>query len=365
MKSTPLNAMVMLIGAAFTATAYAAVTTDADGNTAYDTAAECDAAVLAGQARFYQPQTKMPPLLRAGEKSVKTGKLSDLGPQYRLGACDLGVGRQNNRNGVSKALRGKYVPFGPNSAVNIYADATGKAVRVSMAQCDNRFSDVMPRPVAAPAPVAMVAPASAPVVAPAVPVAPAPVLAAPVATPVVAEPVLRMTPYLFGTVGMVNDSVNFNGSSIARNVGDSGREFGVQGGLGLQINPLLGVEVFHQGGKAFEYQAVNGYTSSYATQATGARLTVGTGLTDKLRVFGKLGMARIKHSSESGTSLDQSGASDSYTKTRPTYGVGLSYSLSDSLAVRADMDHYMRTGKSNNPRWGHVDYFGLGLQYNY
>ena len=67
-------------------TAQAGVTTDARGNVGYDTAAECDAAVAAGSARFYQPFTEHPPLLRAGEANVKQMRLSELAQATAAGS---------------------------------------------------------------------------------------------------------------------------------------------------------------------------------------------------------------------------------------------------------------------------------------
>lgn len=52
---------------------YAARTVDEHGNVGYDSAAECDAAVVAGTAKMYQPFTQHPPLQRSGEASVKRG----------------------------------------------------------------------------------------------------------------------------------------------------------------------------------------------------------------------------------------------------------------------------------------------------
>jgi hypothetical protein len=140
--------------------ALAAKRGDAHGNEGYDTAAECDAAVSNGTAKFYQPHTTHEALKRAGEADVKVQKLSDLvnakeaasargydASQYTRGACDIGVGRSQGRDGVSAPLIGKYIPYGPEMAVNVYFDAAGKAVRASMKQCDNNFSSDMPRPI--------------------------------------------------------------------------------------------------------------------------------------------------------------------------------------------------------------------------
>ena len=96
-KITALKTLPLLLASAgifATTQASAAITTDVRGNTAYDTAAECDAAVQNGTARFYVPEAKNKPLRQKGERSVKTSRISDLGDQYRLGACDVGVGKQ-------------------------------------------------------------------------------------------------------------------------------------------------------------------------------------------------------------------------------------------------------------------------------
>lgn len=173
--------------------ASAGMTTDAHGNVGYDTVAECDAAVAAGTAKFYQPFVHVPPKLRAGEARVKALTLKDIGiPQgsvksmnyeandYKRGACDMGVGSMNGQYGVAKSLHGKYIPFSPDMPVNVYYNKAGQAVRLAMKQCNNRFASDFPRPVPS-APVAM-KPASAPVAE--APMAKAPVVPAPVPAPV-------------------------------------------------------------------------------------------------------------------------------------------------------------------------------------
>lgn len=350
---------------------HAGMVTDSQGNVGYDTAAECDRAVQAGSARFYEPTTTMPPSRRRGEASVRTARLADLGPQYAQGACDLGVGRKDGRNGVSKALQGKYVPYSPDMPINLYLNAQGEAVRASMARCDNRFSNIKPRPVTvatapAPAPVPVAAPAPAAPVAAAPAPAPLPMAATPPPAPAPAD--TGMTPYVFGTVGMVKDSVVFQSANPSLGVGASDSKPGAQAGAGLQINDLLGVEVFYQGGKRLEYSAANGYVNSFGTRAFGARATLGMDVSEKARVFAKLGVARVEHHNSSGrtTHWNQVAGRDAYseTKTRPTIGLGATFNLTESLALRADYDHYRRSG-SDNPKWGNLDYFGLGLQFNF
>lgn len=353
--------LLLLGGTLFTFHAHAGQVSDKNGNVGYDTAAECDAAVQAGTAKFYQPSTKMSPLRRKGETAVRTARLADLGPQYQLGACDVGVGRKNGRNGVAKPLQGKFVPYSPDMPVNQYLNKSGEGVRATMAQCDNRFSDVVPRAVPMPAP----APVAAPVAAAPAP-SPAPVAAAPVAAPAqAASPAARMTPYVFGTVGSVHDSVIHLENNPAHSVGASGTETGLQLGAGLQFNELLGVEVFYQGGKSLEYPAANGYVNALSTRVFGARVTVGANVTDDLRLFAKAGVANVKHSSSKGTHWTQAaGASHSDSQTRPLIGFGATYGLTENLSVRFDADHTFKR-RVNNAGWGNLDYFGVGLQYNF
>lgn len=155
-----LTALSLAISTAFTASALAGAAADGRGNVGYDTAAECDTAVASGKAKFYQPFTEQVPLKRSGEVEVKQLKLSDLtsaaasakalgynAADYSRGACDQGVGRSNERDGVSAKLIGKWVPYSPDMPVNAYYDASGQIVRATMQQCDNSFSRNLPRPV--------------------------------------------------------------------------------------------------------------------------------------------------------------------------------------------------------------------------
>ncbi len=152
-------------GLALASAAQAGMVTDAHGNVGYDSAAECDAAVQAGSARFYRPVTTRPPVRQRGEASVRTIRLSELasataqaaGLRYRAadytrGACDLGIRHVHGRPDITPELVGKWVPFAPDMPLNLYSDAAGQPLRVTMAQCDNGFSGKLPRPVP-PAPV--------------------------------------------------------------------------------------------------------------------------------------------------------------------------------------------------------------------
>ena len=358
-KITALKTLPLLLASAgifATTHAAAAITTDARGNTAYDTAAECDAAVQNGTARFYVPEAKNKPLRQKGEKSVKTSRISDLGDQYRLGACDVGVGKQKGRVGVDRKLQGKYVPYSPAMPLNSYLDASGKVVRVSMLSCDNRFSAAMPRPVSMPVPPpVVVAPPPPPVVIAPPPPAPVVVVPAPVAVvtpPPVMQPApvppARMKPYVFGVVGAQNDAIcHVDGGNATLLVG--------QVGAGMNFNAMFGGEIYAQAAKSHTYSGTTTPGTSN-TSAIGVRLTIGTQLTPQARIFAKAGAAYVNH--ELGN--------DSKSEARPTLGVGFTYDLTPTLSLRGDADMGFKRSKNQiHPAWTDDKFVGLGLQYKF
>lgn len=387
MKTVKVFSIAAVLSAAFASFgAHAGVTTDAHGNVGYDTAEECDAAVLAGTAKFYQTFTHKSPLVRKGEKSVTTAKISDLGAEYARGACDLGASRKLGRDGVSTPLQGKYVPFSPDMPINVYLDANGKATRVSMAQCDNWFSGDAPRAVVIPAPVARQE-EPAPAVEAVAPVIAAPVLAKPFA----------VRPYAFGTIGALNDSLKNDtpvhlgslagteNNELAR-FKDNDTRFAGQVGLGLQFNKYLGAEAFYQDGAKHKYSAKNAENYSailtnVRNQTYGARLTVGKNFTDNFRLFGKVGAAAVKHTLKDTnftitrpdgtfvqyTPVTHNDAANRVrakdTQTRPTAGLGATYNFNDHFAARVDYDHYFRKGKKDV--FNAANYLGAGIQYKF
>lgn len=161
MKLNLLTAAVLTSGIAmFASTANAGMTTDNHGNVGYDSYDECVMAVKDGSAKFYTPYTYQKPKMQAGEASIKKMRLSEVmipqavvnsnnlqASDYSAGACDLGVGQSNGRYGVSGALVGTYVPIAADMPVNVYMDAAGNPVRLSMQQCDNHFGSKFPTPV--------------------------------------------------------------------------------------------------------------------------------------------------------------------------------------------------------------------------
>ncbi len=156
LRSTALSAALIAVSMTAVTTAQARVIKDGHGNEGYTTAAECDEAVLNGTADFYESFTFKPPLKRAGEVGHEVMDLGEVAG-YENGACDRGVGKRMERDGVGAKIIGTYVPFSPDMKVNAYKNASGEIVRLMMQQCDNNFSANMPRPVASAAP-AYVAP---------------------------------------------------------------------------------------------------------------------------------------------------------------------------------------------------------------
>lgn len=348
-----LSAMLLALSAV---SVRADMTTDAHGNTGYDTAAECDAAVQEGTAKFYQSFTHKKPLLRQGEKGVQTARIRDLGPEYEKGACDLGVGHKFNRDGVSVALQGKYVPYSPDMPINAYTDETGAVVRVTMAQCDNWFSGNAPRPVNFVKPIVRNEP---PVSTPEPVTTPAPA-AEPAASGL--SPALAFTPYVFGTIGGLQDGVKVEANTVTRSgkgVNTNDSRFAGQIGAGVQFNKWVGAEIFYQGSRKNSYgEGLCGKNTTY-----GGRATVGQNVSENTRVFVKAGAAGVRHNHS--TLLG-----DGKTVVRPTAGLGITYNFNENMALRADYDHYFKRSdakKADNmgARWKGANYLGAGLQYNF
>lgn len=346
--------------------AQADMITDAHGNVGYDTAAECDAAVHNGSAKFYQPFTRKSPLKQKGEKSVKTAQIRDLGEQYAKGACDVGVGHKLGRDGVSTALQGKFVPYSPDMPINAYLNAQGEVVRVSMGVCDNWFSDSIPRPVGdAPQAAVSETPAAEPVE-----------VAETAPAPAVAKTGVR--PYVFGTVGVGRGEMTFDANAKTGSFKDSDVQVAGQVGAGVQLTDLLGAEVFYQANGKRKYQKDvivaddkgqharrNVSFGNVRTQTAGARLTVGHNFTDKFRLFGKVGAAYVDNSLKNTEvkigELKAKGDGGHERGARLTFGAGALYQINDKLALRADYDHHFK--KKNVFRC--EDYLGLGVQYRF
>ncbi|ALF59668.1 hypothetical protein AOC03_06170 [Psychrobacter urativorans] len=149
-RSYALNTLIsslslLTLGAVISIPAQAAIHYDSHGNVGYDTLAECQTAIQSGTARFYKPVTSDKPILRGSEVSVGTARLGNLAPEYSRGTCDIGTSGRNGRDGVARAIQGKYVPYSPDMVINQYSDVSGNITRVTMGQCDNWFSGPLPQ----------------------------------------------------------------------------------------------------------------------------------------------------------------------------------------------------------------------------
>lgn len=188
----------------------------------------------------------------------------------------------------------------------------------------------------------------------------------PTAVPMVEKAVAaRMTPYLFGSLGVAHDSVIHITADPQRGVAASDRQRAAQWGWGMQFHELLGAEIFVQGGLQQRYPSVGAESVRQAARAFGARITLGVDLSEDLRVFGKAGLARVVHSGRGTWAPTLDGHGYSNRQSRSALGLGLSYRLSGQLALRADADHIFKRRNDRETGWGNLDYFGLGLQYAY
>lgn len=361
MNIKSLLSIVTVVAASFTAltgTAQAAAHYDSHGNVGYDTAAECDVAIQSGSAKFYQSFTHKPPLIRAGEKNVRVMTLKEVGSQYAQGACDLGVGKKLGRDGVSKALQGKYIPFSPDMEVNVYTDASGNAVRVSMKQCDNWFSGNAPRPVQlikeAPQAIESTSPFSTEVATPAATATGA----ATGTSAAIFTGLAGVGAYAFGTVGAHSEKMHTNGKQPAwyktghlfndKSITPTG-----QLGVGLQLTPYVGGEMYVEGGKNKSYTATSGVKQTVHRLAIGSRFTAGTSVDNPARVFVKAGVAAV-HQDDFHPQF--------------TVGVGGAYKLNNKMWLRADVDHYIKRSPHvyyDNMGFKKSYFAGVGLQYQF
>ena len=86
----------------------------------------------------------------------------------------------------------------------------------------------------------------------------------------------------------------------------------------------------------------------------GLRATAGTNLSEATRLFGKLGVASVKHSGD----VDGS-------QTRPTLGLGLTHAFNKNLSLRSDLDMFLKKSSDEARSWKELVYLGVGVQYNF
>jgi opacity protein-like surface antigen len=157
-------------------------------------------------------------------------------------------------------------------------------------------------------------------------------------------------PYVFGTLGAQRDLIG-NGpiGGIAQH-NDHDTKPALQLGAGYQINKLWGAEAFAQFGSGHNFE--NGLESKVS--ALGLRATVGQNLSEATRLFGKAGIASVKHTG------DVEGS-----QTRPTLGLGLTHAFSKNLSLRSDLDVFLKKSSDEARSWKELMYLGVGVQYNF
>jgi outer membrane autotransporter protein len=157
-------------------------------------------------------------------------------------------------------------------------------------------------------------------------------------------------PYVFGTLGAQRDLIG-NGpiDGIAQH-NDHDTKPALQLGAGYQFNKLWGAEAFAQFGSSHNFE--NGLESKVS--ALGLRGTVGTDLGEATRLFGKAGVARVKHTD-----------AVEGTQTRPTLGLGLTHAFTKNLSLRSDFDVFLKKSSDEARSWKELMYLGVGVQYNF
>jgi OOP family OmpA-OmpF porin len=63
--------------------------------------------------------------------------------------------------------------------------------------------------------------------------------------------------------------------------------------------------------------------------------------------------------------LSGPGGSDKATKVKPTFGIGVAYSLTPQFAVRGDIDRYSKLGDNNTTGESDVDMISVGVVFKF
>lgn len=177
----------------------------------------------------------------------------------------------------------------------------------------------------------------------------------------------ELKPYAFGTIGAVHDSLKVGDSEITI-LNDSQVKFGAQVGVGVQFNENFGTELAYQQSSSHHFKYNDGIvvdnglgeatneTAGISNRTLALRATVGGKVNEDLRLFGKVGVAGVKHSNSSFYRKNQA---------RVTLGVGMEYAVDENWSVRADYDHYFKGKTKDGITWKAANYAGAGFQYNF
>lgn len=159
-----------------------------------------------------------------------------------------------------------------------------------------------------------------------------------------------LRPYAVGSLGGLRDGVTLNNRGK-----DTDARMAGMVGAGVQFNDILGAEAYYQGSAKHNYVHREMRAEGVRNNTFGVRATVGSKIGEKAHVFGKAGVALVKHEV----------ADYKKSEGRATAGVGASYDLTENVALRADYDHYFKRSRDSKPGWKNADYFGAGVQYNF
>ncbi len=183
-----------------------------------------------------------------------------------------------------------------------------------------------------------------PVVVPAPAPAPAPVVkAAPVVVaPVVAE---ALGLYIAGGITDIAARGNDDRANLFSDEDNQDRQLGFTGRLGYDFMDNLGAELRGTIGVSEENNGVDSF------QQIGAYLKPNYDVTDTLNLYGLVGASSANLANPTDMSSSETGLS---------YGLGLDYSVSDSISVFTDVVNYMKKSDTNS-LWGLT--VGAGYQF--
>lgn len=152
-------------------------------------------------------------------------------------------------------------------------------------------------------------------------------------------------------------------------------EHGAKLQLGYQFDPNFAVEGGYVDLGKTNYLATYKLTpllgtAAWASSSREIRLSgwniSGVGILpidERFSLFGKLGLIRTQvKTSDNGAAGFTSVAGYTQHKWRPTYGVGGKYAVSQSFAVRAELDRYDGLGDSSTTGKADVNLWSLGLE---
>jgi OOP family OmpA-OmpF porin len=162
--------------------------------------------------------------------------------------------------------------------------------------------------------------------------------------------------YLVGSVGQ-SKFKDLDTTGIA-NASVKDTDTGIKLGGGYAFNRNLAVE-----GAYVDFGKATASAGGQTVEAKASGLVVvGVGmlpLNNQFTLLGRLGVIN-------GTvKLSGPGGSESATKLKTTFGIGVAYSLTSQFAVRADYDSYKKLGDNNTTGESDVSLISIGVVYKF